>query len=87
MNRRFFMVIALVLFFIGVFTLFNSVAWGQKAANAYLLSQGGGMDSAQFMIVLQASIDTYRWLGAILSLISGLGFVRGIELSSSRAYM
>lgn len=80
MSRTFFMIIALVLFAVGLLMIFNSVAWGQKAANSYLLAQGGGMDSAQFMIVLQESINTYRWVGAILSLIGGLGLVRGTEL-------
>jgi hypothetical protein len=72
--------ISLIVFVIGLFLLFNSVAWGQTAANSYLRSQGGGMDGAQFMIVLQESINTFRWFGGILSLISGLGFLRAIEL-------
>lgn len=80
MNRTLSIIIALVLFAIGVFMLFHSVMWGQQAANSYLLAQGGGMDTAQFMIILQESISTYRWLGGILSLIGGLGLVRGMEL-------
>jgi hypothetical protein len=57
----------------------GSVRWGAAAANTYLVSQGGGMDSAQFMIVFQESINLYRWMGAILSLISGFGLVRAVE--------
>jgi hypothetical protein len=71
--------ISLVLFAVGVFTLFSSVAWGQEAANSYLRSQGGGMDTAQFMIVLQEYINAFQWLGGILSFIGGLGFIRAIE--------
>jgi hypothetical protein len=74
------MMISLILFVIGSFIVFNSVAWGSEAANSYLRSQGGGMDGTQFMIVVQESITTYRWFGVILSLISGIGFVRAIEL-------
>ena len=80
MNRFWFMMISLILFVIGSFIVFNSVAWGSEAANSYLRSQGGGMDGAQFMIVVQESITTYRWFGVILSLISGAGFVKAIEL-------
>jgi hypothetical protein len=80
MNRFWFAMISIILFAIGSFIVFNSVAWGREAANSYLLSQGGGMDSAQFMIVVQESINTYRWFGSILSLISGFGIVRAIEL-------
>jgi len=74
------MIISLILFVIGLFVLFKSVTWGQEAANSYLLSQGGGMDTTQFMVILQEYINTYRWIGGILSLISGVGFVRTIEL-------
>ena len=80
MNRFSFMIISLMLFVVGMFILFSSVAWGQGAANSYLRSQGGGMDGAQFMIVLQEFINTYRWIGSILSLIGGVGFIRTIEL-------
>jgi hypothetical protein len=80
MNRSLVMVIALVLFVVGIIVIFGSVSWGSKAANAYLRSQGGGMDTAQFMIVLQEYINIYRWIGSILSVISSLGFVKAIEL-------
>lgn len=80
MNRFAFMIISLIAFIIGLFVLFSSVYWGQEAANSYLRSQGGGMDGAQFMIVLQESINTYRWFGIILSLLSGIAIVRAIEL-------
>lgn len=80
MNRFSFTIISGIVFVIGLFILFNSVSWGQATANAYLRSQGGGMDSAQFMIVLQETINTYRWFGGILSIISGFSFVRAIVL-------
>ncbi|HSL45833.1 MAG TPA: hypothetical protein VK897_20535 [Anaerolineales bacterium] len=80
MTRSLFVVVSLVLFLFGLFVLFNSVSWGSEAANAYLRAQGGGMDGAQFMIVFQEHISMYRWIGIILSVIGGLGFVRAIEL-------
>jgi hypothetical protein len=74
------MVMSLVLFVAGMVVMISSVSWGSGAANAYLRSQGGGMDSAQFMIVLQESINLYRWVGVILSVIGGFGVVKAIEL-------
>jgi hypothetical protein len=74
------MLISLVIFVIGMVVLFNSVVWGSAAANTYLRSQGGGMDGSQFMIVFQQYIEIYRWLGSILSIIGGLGFVKAIEV-------
>jgi hypothetical protein len=79
-NKFSFMIISLVLFIMGLFIIFNSVVWGHEAANVYLRSQGGGMDTAQFMIILQEYINVYRWLGSVLALVSGLGVVRTIEL-------
>jgi len=79
-SRSSFVVISLVLFVIGLFIIFSSVGWGSEAANAYLSSRGGSMDTTQFTMILQEYINTYRWIGSILSVISGLGFVRAIEL-------
>lgn len=80
MNRASLTAISLILFVAGLVVLFSSVSLGSEAANAYLRSQGGGMDAGQFMIVFQESISTYRWIGIILSLVGGLGFVRAVEL-------
>lgn len=79
MSRRSFVIMSLVLFFTGLFIVFNSVSWGHNAANTYLLSQGGNMDSSRFAIVLQEYINTYKWIESIVSLISGLGFIKAIE--------
>ena len=80
MSRSLFIIISLVLFATGLLVMFASVRWGSEAANAYLQSQGGGMDTAQFMIILQEYISLYRWMGSILSVIGGLGFVKATEL-------
>jgi hypothetical protein len=80
MSRSRFMIISLVLFVVGLFVILGSVGWGHEAANAYLRAQGGSMDAAQFAIILQEHINIYRWIGGIMSIISGLAFVKAIEL-------
>ncbi|MBK9924717.1 MAG: hypothetical protein IPP66_05420 [Anaerolineales bacterium] len=80
MNKSLFVITSLVLFVVGLLLILNSVSWGHEAANGYLQSQGGSMDTAQFVIVLQEYINTYRWIGGILAVISGLGFIKAIEL-------
>lgn len=80
MRRFLFMAISLVLFFVGQMVIFESVRWGSEAANAYLRSQGRGMDTTQFLIILQEYINVYRWIGSILSVISGLAFLKAMEL-------
>ena len=80
MSRIWLMIVSLVLFVVGLFMVLNSVTWGSAAANAYLRAQGGGMDGAQFMIVFQEYIETYRWVGGMLAAIGGLSLVRAIEV-------
>jgi hypothetical protein len=80
MNRSWLSIVSLALFVIGLAVLLRSVPWGMDAANAFLRAQGGGMDTNQFVIVVQESISVYRWIGGILAAIGGLGFVRSIEL-------
>lgn len=58
----------------------SSVSLGREAAHAYLQAQGGSMDSAQFVIMVQESIHTYRWTGGLLSLLGGFGFIQALEL-------
>lgn len=80
MSRSFFTILSLVLFLMGSFVLFSSAGWGSEAANAYLRSQGGGMDGEQFVIVFQEYISMYQWMGSILAVIGGFGLVRAVEL-------
>ncbi|MCE7981394.1 MAG: hypothetical protein DYG89_09400 [Caldilinea sp. CFX5] len=70
----------LLLFVVGLFIISGSVNWGNEAANAYLRSRGGSMDAAQFTVILQESITAYRWIGGIVALVSGFGFVRTMAL-------
>jgi hypothetical protein len=72
---------SLVVFFFGLIVIFNSVSLGYGTANAYFTSRGGGFTGpSEFPIVLEGYINIYRWIGSILSVISGLGFVKAIEL-------
>ncbi|HSK66006.1 MAG TPA: hypothetical protein VK888_03690 [Anaerolineales bacterium] len=82
MNRNFSSILALVVLAGGLVLIINSVGWGSQAANNHLLSQGGGMDSGQFMIVLQESIQTYRWVGVVLSFLGGYSFLRPMEIGT-----
>ncbi len=54
------LLISIVLFAAGLVFLFSSVSRGVDAADAYLSSHGGGMDMAQFTIILQEYIHTYQ---------------------------
>jgi hypothetical protein len=81
MSRSSFIRISLGLFFLGLLIIFSSVSLGSGTANAYLAGRGGGfMDASEFTIILEGYINVYRWVGSILSVISGLGFVKAIEL-------
>jgi hypothetical protein len=80
MSRFWFVVLSLVLFVVGLVIVFGSVTWGSQAANAYLRSQGGGMDGSQFMVIFQEYIQIYRWTGSIVSIIGGLALIKAINV-------
>lgn len=78
MRKTLFSTIFLVLFVIGLVVLYNSVPWGSHAASAYLGTHG--MDTTEFIAILQESITMYRWFGGILSIIGGFGLVKTLAL-------
>jgi hypothetical protein len=82
MNRNFASILALVVLAGGLLLMINSVGWGSQSANNYLLSHGGGMDSGQFMIVMQESIQTYRWVGVVLSFLGSYSFLQSMEIGT-----
>lgn len=80
MNRRLFVIVSLALFVIGLIVVADSVSWGSAAANAYLQSQGGSMDTVQLTSILQEYIHAFRTIGTILSVLSGIGILNAIEM-------
>jgi hypothetical protein len=72
---------SLVSFFLGLIVILSSVSWGIGTANAYLTGRGGGfMDASEITIILEGYINIFRWVGSILSVLGGLGFIKSIEL-------
>ena len=80
MNRRLFVIVSLALFVIGLIVVADSVSWGSAAANAFLRSQGGSMDTVQFTSILQGYIHAFRTIGSILSFLGGVGILKAIEM-------
>ena len=59
----------------GVFLIGNSVHYGTHDALGGLRANSGGMDTSTYQIYLQQSIEKYRALGVVFSLLGGLGFI------------
>jgi len=66
---------ALALAVVGVLLLLQSTALGLAAADG-LLRAAGGMDQEGYMALLEASMEAYRLLGAVLL---GVGMFRLLE--------
>ena len=79
MSRNLRLLLSVALLAGGLVVIFNSPGWGILAANAYLRSQGGGMDTGQFLIVVQESIEAYRWAGLVVAALGGLGLLKTLE--------
>jgi hypothetical protein len=84
MTRFSFLLISLGLLVIGLVLVFSSVGRSVDAANAYLGSHGGSMDTAQFTILLQEYIHTYQWTGGILAVLGGLGLLHAMEFRGQK---
>ena len=65
--------VSLITFIAGLVIIINSARWGSEAANAFLRSYGGSMDTVQFSAVLQGSINSFIIIGAVLFFLGGLG--------------
>lgn len=65
--------VSLITFIVGLIIILNSAGWGMTAANAFLRSTGGSMDTVQFSALLQGSIISYCVMGGVLLFIGGSG--------------
>ena len=72
------MVIVLVLGFI---LIFSSGSIGQNKGDSAVVSNGGSMDTSQYIRIIETTTSNFRTTGLILSLIGGFGFlISGYEL-------
>ncbi len=73
------LVISLIVSIAGLVIITNSVSWGDDAASAAVSAQGGSMDTAKSLVILQESTSSYRTMGALLLLIGGAGCLMSIK--------
>lgn len=64
-----------LVFIVGIILLDNCVKYGQNYMMK--LMNGGSMDTGQYLIYLEQSIDKYKIKGIVLSIIGGLGVIIG----------
>ena len=68
------MVVVLVLLFVlGLVLVLTSATIGLSTANAELAKNGGTMDTAMYQYVMSNTAESYRLVGAILAVITGVG--------------
>lgn len=68
------MVVVLVLLFVlGLVLVLTSATIGLSTANAELAKNGGSMDTAMYQYVMSNTAESYRLVGAILAVITGVG--------------
>ncbi len=71
------------IFIIGIAILIGSTELGANNMSGIMQMNGGSMDTNIYLIYLEQSIIKFRFLGSILSILSGLGI---INLISSNFY-
>lgn len=67
-----------VIFVIGIIILMQSTNLGNNEAMSIMNAQGG-MDTNIYAIYLEQSITKYRFIGAIVSILGGLGILKNIK--------
>ena len=67
------MVVLVLLFVLGLVLTLSSAGIGQSTASAELTKNGGSMDTAMYQYIMTSTAESYRLVGAILAIISGVG--------------
>ena len=65
--------VLVLLFVLGLVLVLTSAAIGQSAASAALAKNGGSMDTYMYEYIMTNAAESYRIVGAILALITGIG--------------
>lgn len=66
-------VVLVLLFVLGLLLTLTSATIGLSTANAELAKNGGSMDTAMYQYIMSNTAESYRLVGAILAVITGLG--------------
>lgn len=67
------MVVLILLFMLGLVLVLTSATIGLSTANAEMAKNGGVMDTAMYQYIMSNTAESYRIVGAILSVITGVG--------------
>lgn len=70
----------IVICFIGLITLLNSISLGINEASNIVISQGGSIDNEIYLVYLEQSIIKYRVIGLILSILGGIGISKNEKI-------
>lgn len=73
-------IISIFIFFIGIIILLNSITLSQNNITHIMAANGGSMDTNIYLIYLEQSISTYKFLGIVLMLIGGFGVIMNKSL-------
>ena len=66
-------VVLVLLFVLGLLLTLTSATIGLSTANAELAKNGGSMDTAMYQYIMDNTAESYRIVGAILAVITGVG--------------
>jgi len=67
------MAVLVLLFVLGLVLVLTSATIGLTTASAELAKNGGSMDTAMYEYIMTNTAESYRIVGAILAVITGVG--------------
>ncbi|MBA4347777.1 MAG: hypothetical protein C0413_02880 [Clostridiales bacterium] len=68
-------VVLVLLFVLGLLLTLTSATIGLSTANAEAVKNGGSMDPAMYQYIMDNTAESYRIVGAILAVITGIGAI------------
>jgi len=68
-------VVLVLLFVLGLLLTLTSATIGLSTANAELAKNGGSMDTVMYQYIMDNTAESYRIVGAILAVITGIGAI------------
>ena len=67
------MVVLVLLFVLGLVLVLTSATIGLSTASAELAKNGGSLDTSMYQYIMSNTAESYRIVGAILAIITGIG--------------
>lgn len=76
MKKKLLTILMILITIAGIIILLRAPILGSNSTHAYLFKYDSSVDTGRFNMILQNFIDCYKYLGAILMILSGMMLIK-----------